>query len=122
MTTEIALLSALFLGVFFFLIQGRRRYDLVAFSALVIAGLLGLVPYEKFFSGFGHGAVAVIALVLILSRGLINSGAVEWTAGKLLSEDRSVPAHIGLMAAFSAALSAVINNVAALALLMPLDI
>ncbi|MBY8975910.1 SLC13 family permease [Rhodobacteraceae bacterium NNCM2] len=122
MTTEIMMLFAIFGSVFILLIWGRFRYDLVAFGALVLACVLNLVPVEHMFSGFGHGAVAIIALVLILSRGLINSGAIEWTAGKLLTDDRCTSRHIGIMASFSAGLSAVINNVAALALLMPLDI
>ena len=44
MTTSQILLFGLFALVFVFLIWGRWRYDLVAFSALVIALLLGLVP------------------------------------------------------------------------------
>ena len=121
-TAEQAALFALFATVFAMLVWGRVRYDLVAFAALVIATVAGLVPTEATFSGFGHPAVVIIALVLIVSRGLMNSGAVERIAGRLLAEDRSTPAHIGIMAVAGAALSAVINNVAALALLMPLDI
>jgi di/tricarboxylate transporter len=121
-TAEQAALFALFATVFAMLVWGRVRYDLVAFAALVIATVAGLVPTEEAFSGFGHPAVVIIALVLIVSRGLMNSGAVERIAGRLLAEDRSTPAHIGIMAVAGAALSAVINNVAALALLMPLDI
>ena len=40
----------------------------------------------------------------------------------VVAPDRALPAHIGVMAVVGAALSAVINNVAALALLMPLDL
>ncbi|MBL4808337.1 MAG: anion permease [Rhodobacteraceae bacterium] len=108
--------------VFLFLIWGRIRYDLVAFSALIIAATLGLVPTEDVFSGFGHSAVGIIALVLIVSRGLSSSGAVELVASKLIDPDRPLPWHIAIIAALAAGLSAIINNVAALALLMPLDI
>jgi di/tricarboxylate transporter len=108
--------------VFAFLVWGRIRYDLIAFSALIIAATLGLVPTEDVFSGFGHSAVAIIALVLIVSRGLSSSGAVELVASKLIDPDRPLPLHIAVVAALAAGLSAIINNVAALALLMPLDI
>jgi len=104
------------------LIWGRFRYDLVAFSALIVAASLGLVPSESVFSGFGHAAVAIIALVLIVSRGLSLSGAIELIASKLVDPDRPLPLHIAIIAAAGAGLSAIINNVAALALLMPLDI
>ena len=108
--------------VFALLVWGRIRYDLVAFGALILAATLGLVPTEDVFSGFGHSAVAIIALVLIVSRGLSSSGAVELFATKLIDPDRPVPLHIAVIAALAAGLSAIINNVAALALLMPLDI
>ncbi len=121
MTYDQIFLFSLFGVVFALLIWGRIRYDLVAFTALVIAVIGGLVAPEESFSGFGHPAVVIIALVLIVSRGLLNSGAVEMIAGLVLSSNRSLPLHIGIMSVVGAALSAVINNVAALALLMSLD-
>ena len=121
MTYDQIFLFSLFAAVFALLIWGRIRYDLVAFTALVIAVIGGLITPEESFAGFGHPAVVIIALVLILSRGLLNSGAVELIAGLVLSSNRSLPLHIGIMSMIGAALSAVINNVAALALLMSLD-
>jgi di/tricarboxylate transporter len=109
-------------AVFALLIWGRWRYDLIAFAALVVALLTGVVPVDQAFSGFGHPATVVIALVLVLSRALSNSGAIELMARYLLSTSRGFGTHIGLTAGIGAVLSAVINNVAALALLMPLDI
>lgn len=121
MTDQNILFTLLFF-VFVFLIWGRWRYDLVAFSALLIAAASGVIPSHEVFSGFGHPAVVVIALVLIVSRGLSNSGAIELIARYLVSGSRKLAAHIGIMSGFAAILSAVMNNVAALALLMPLDI
>ena len=77
MTIDQILLFSLFGVVFALLIWGRWRYDLVAFVALVIALVLGLVPTELAFSGFGHPATVIIALVLVVSRGLVNSGAID---------------------------------------------
>lgn len=121
MTLEQTSLFAIFGTVFALLLWGRVRYDLVAFGALIVATLMGLVPKDAVFTGFGHPAVVIIALVLIVSRGLMNSGAVELVASRLLSNSRPLPSHIGLMSIVGASLSAIINNVAALALLMPLD-
>ena len=120
--TDQSILFTLLFFVFVFLIWGRWRYDLVAFSALVIAAASGVIPAHEVFSGFGHPAVVVIALVLIVSRGLMNSGAIELISRHLVSGSRKLAAHIGIMSGFAAILSAVMNNVAALALLMPLDI
>ena len=119
-TDQIALFTLLFF-VFVFLIWGRWRYDLVAFAALLVAILIGLVPASLAFAGFGHPAVVIIALVLIVSRGLSNSGAIELLARYVVSGTRKLSAHITIMSSVAAVLSAVMNNVAALALLMPVD-
>jgi di/tricarboxylate transporter len=120
-TDQITLFGLLFF-VFVFLIWGRWRYDLVAFVALLAAILAGIVPSDAAFTGFGHPAVVIIALVLIVSRGLSNSGAIELLARYVVSGTRKLAAHISIMSSLAAVLSAVMNNVAALALLMPLDI
>ncbi|MCH7981838.1 MAG: anion permease, partial [Proteobacteria bacterium] len=73
-------------------------------------------------SGFGHPATVIIALVLIISRGLSNSGAIELLARHVIDATRKLGAHIAIMSALAASLSAIMNNVAALALLMPLDL
>jgi di/tricarboxylate transporter len=121
-TTDQLLLFGLLLFVFVFLIWGRWRYDLVAFVALLAALLMGLVPADRAFSGFGHPATVIIALVLVVSRGLSNSGVIELLARFFIDSGRKLASHIGIMAGLAASLSAVMNNVAALALLMPLDL
>lgn len=121
-SVEQGILFALVALIFGFLLWGRYRYDLVAFAALVIACLLGVVPTEQAFSGFGHPAVVIIALVLIVSRGLYRSGAIELLANAVIDASRGLQAHVGIMAGIAAALSGIMNNVAALALLMPLDV
>tara|TARA_Y100001960_G_scaffold296052_1_gene341199 strand:+ start:714 stop:2501 length:1788 start_codon:yes stop_codon:yes gene_type:complete len=122
LSTEHFILFGLLLGVFGFLLWGRVRYDLVAFAALILALILGAVPVDAAFSGFGHPATVIIALVLIVSRGLFNSGVVEAIARVCVSRIKGIGTHIGLMSGVGGLLSAVMNNVAALSLLMPVDI
>ncbi len=122
MTTDQIVLFSLFGLIFAFLLWGRFRYDLVAFGALLIALILGVVPKEQAFSGFGHPATIIVALVLVVSRGLTNSGAVDMVARRLIDTGRSLSAHIAMMAGIGAVLSAFMNNVAALALLMPVEL
>jgi len=122
MTPDQATLFILLFLVFVFLVWGRWRYDLVAFVALLAALLTGVVPVSQAFSGFGHPATVIIALVLIVSRGLSNSGVIELIARYVVDSSRKLAAHISVMSALAAALSAVMNNVAALALLMPVDL
>ena len=121
MTPDQLTLFALLFFVFVFLIWGRWRYDLVAFVALLAALLTGLVPTNEAFSGFGHPATVIIALVLIVSRGLSNSGAIELVARYVVDASRKLSTHITIMSGVAAGLSALMNNVAALALLMPVD-
>lgn len=122
MTQDQIILFSLLAFVFILFIWGRWRYDLVALVALLVALLTGLVPRELAFSGFGHPATVIIALVLIVSRGLSNSGAIELLARFVISGSRKLAGHIAVMSSLAAVLSAIMNNVAALALLMPVDL
>jgi di/tricarboxylate transporter len=121
-TTDQAFLFGLFGLVFALLIWGKWRYDLVAFSALLVGVISDVVSSEEAFSGFGHPATIIVALVLVLSRGLTNSGAIFLITRNLVDASRSLATHIVIMGGIGAALSAFMNNVAALALLMPVDI
>ncbi|WP_311201734.1 SLC13 family permease [Sulfitobacter sp. S223] len=122
MTQDQIILFALFGAVFGLLLWGRFRYDIVAFSALMAGVVLGVVDSKDAFDGFGHPATLVVALVLVVSAGLVRSGAVLLITRTLVDASRSLGAHITLMGAVGGILSAFMNNVAALALLMPVDI
>ncbi len=122
MTQEQIILFSLMAGVLVLLVWGKWRYDLVAFSALVLGLILQVIPVEQAFSGFGHPAVIIIALVLVVSRALSQSGAIELLTSRVIDASRSLPVHIASMGFLGAVLSAFMNNVAALALLMPIDI
>ena len=121
MTLDQGLLFVLSAAILGMLLWGRFRHDLVAAAGLVLAVVLGLVPEERAFSGFASHAVIIVALVLVASRAFENSGALGLLSEKISKGDRSAPGHILITGGIGAALSAVINNVAALALLMPLD-
>ena len=122
MTTDQIVLFALLFAVIGLLLWGRYRYDLVAFAALVVAVMTGSVPTEEAFSGFGHPAVVIIALVLIVSRGLLLSGAIDLITRYLIDGSRKLSGHIAVMSGLGAFFSAFMNNVGALALLMPVDL
>ena len=119
MTMDQILLFAILGSAMALFIWGRWRYDIVAFSALMLATLLRLVPGEEAFLGFGHPAVVTVAAVLVISRALQNSGIVGWLARQMTEAEISPSLQIGAIAALVAALSGFMNNVGALALLMP---
>lgn len=103
-------------------IQGRWRYDVVAVLALLVVVVTGIVPADQAFLGFGHPAVITVAAVLIISRALTNAGIVDRLA-KLLSAAGQRPLLVLFVLMTMVVLaSAFMNNVGALALLMPLAI
>ncbi len=118
MTFDQIFLLALLGAVLALFVWGRWRYDIVAFAALLAATLAGTVPFGAMFVGFGHPATVTVALVLIVSRGLQHSGAIQAIA-RLIPTRGPVSTHVGALAAIGGGLSAVMNNVGALALLMP---
>lgn len=106
-----------------FFIWERWRYDLVALSALLLSTVLGFVPSEEAFLGFGHPAVVTVAAVLIISRGLSNTGAVEILTRYVKGATSSSPSlHVAVLSSLGGLISTVMNNVGALALLMPVAI
>jgi di/tricarboxylate transporter len=99
---------------------GRWRHDMVALGALLAAVAAGVVPAAEAFAGFGHPAVITVACVLVLSRGLQTSGAVDALALRLLPKEAGATVSVAALTLLAALLSAFMNNVGALALLMPL--
>ncbi|WP_034855621.1 SLC13 family permease [Ignatzschineria larvae] len=98
---------------------GKWRYDVVALGALLVMVLVGVVPINNAFSGFSHRAVITVASVLVLSYALGNTG-VTYHLSQHLSRFSDRPALLvltltGLVAFFSAFM----NDVGALALIMP---
>ncbi|MFT5395961.1 MAG: di/tricarboxylate transporter [Gammaproteobacteria bacterium] len=122
MTFDQVFLFGLLVFIFSLLLWGKIRYDIVAIAALFIAFVVGVIPHENVFSGFSHPATIIVALVLIVSRGLSNSGAIELLSRFLVDGTRKMETHIGLMSTIAATLSGIMNNVATLALLMPVDL
>jgi di/tricarboxylate transporter len=123
MTQDQILLFTLFGGVFGLLLWGRFRYDMVAFGALLLAVVLGLVPARGRLSGFGHpgrGGRGAGPRDLGGARPLGRGPADHAHAGGRLPQRSG--AHIAIMGGVGGVLSAFMNNVAALALLMPVDI
>jgi len=121
LTSQQIILFSLIGFVLVGLLWGRWRYDLVAFAALIAGVILGVIPAKSAFAGFGHEATIIVALVLVISAGLMRSGAVDLITRVAIDRTRSLGAHITLMGFLGGALSAFMNNVAALALLMPVD-
>jgi len=107
------------LGLF---IWGKFRYDALASAALVTLIILGVIPSNQAFDGFAHPAVITVALVLIISQGLKNSG-LTGLVGKIIG-GRSFTKFQFLISLLliAAILSSFINNIGALAILLPITL
>jgi di/tricarboxylate transporter len=111
----IALLAAA-LALF---VWGRWRHDVVAALALVGALALGLVKPEEAFDGFRDPAVITVALVLILSMAIRSSGILQRIASHLEPLLQRPNLQVFALAALVVALSAFMNNIGALAIVLP---
>ncbi len=110
--------SILFFALVMF-IWGKWRYDIVAVMALLLATITGIVPTSEAFAGFGHPAVITVAAVLIISGGLINSGLIDAITNQLYKIGSNLTLQITSLTLSVAAISAFMNNVGALAIMLP---
>ncbi len=122
MTSDQIILLGLLGTVFVLFIWERWRYDVVAVGILAIGTIAGVVSPSDAFQGFGHPATVTVAAVLIISRALSNTGAVDFVTNYVKLAIHSPSLHIAALAGLGAILSTVMNNVGALALLMPVAI
>lgn len=122
MTNNQILILAILVATVLMFLWGRWRHDMVAVAALLACVLGGLIVPADAFAGFSNPAVISVLCVLILSRGLQLSGAVDvlvrLTMPKKAGPTLSLVALVGL----GAMLSGFMNNVGAMALLMPVAI
>lgn len=119
MTPDQILVLTILLATVGMFLWGRWRHDMVAAMALLACVLAGLVEPAVAFAGFGHPAVVTVACVLVLSRGLQASGAVDTLAARLLPAKAGIALSLAALVGLGAVLSGVMNNVGAMALLMP---
>ena len=120
--TDQHLLSITIVSLLGLFIWSKFRYDALAAGALVFLIILGVIPANQAFDGFAHPAVITVALVLIISQGLKNSGLTglvgKLIGGKSFSKFQFL---ISLML-IAAVLSSFINNIGALAILLPITL
>lgn len=122
MTTDQALVFGILSATLVLFVWGKFRYDLVALTALLLVSVTGLVPREQVFLGFGHPAVITVAAVLVLSRGLFNAGAVDLLSRHMAKVGTVPTIQVTALGGLVVVCSSVMNNVGALALLMPVAI
>ena len=120
-TSELIVFGTLILALVLF-IWGKWRYDIVALIALLVVTVSGIVPGREAFAGFGHPAVVTVAAVLIISRGLMNSGVIDVITKRLFRIGDNTFYQIAALTISVTVLSAFMNNVGALAIMLPVAV
>ncbi|KAA3501398.1 SLC13 family permease [Rhizobium rhizogenes] len=119
MTTDQILAFTVIAGMMVAFIWDRFRYDVIACSALLAAVAVGVVPFNKAFSGFSDDIVIIVASALIVSSAVARSGVVDMTIKKYFPEMHSKSLQLAFLMVFVAIMSAFIKNIGALAIMMP---
>ena len=132
MTTDQIAICLIIITTFALFVWGRWRYDIVSLVALFILVLVDKILGDnssqliedpsQAFMGFGHPAVLTVATVLIISRALQNSGVVDLITRSVKPFINNQIAHISSLSGVIAILSAFMNNVGALALMLPVTL
>ena len=122
MTLQIAAIYIIILISLIVFALNRWRYDVVSLLVLIVITVLGLIHAENAFLGFSNSAVITVAAVLVLTKGLQNSGLVELIGEQLLKLKGGIMVQLAALTGIVTFLSAIMNNVGAVALLMPVAI
>lgn len=113
-----------------FFIWNKYRYDAISVAALIFLVTISSIPdlevniinIDQAFYGFANPAVMTVALVLIISQGLKNAG-LSALAGKVLAGRKYTEIQFLLfLMLIAATLSSFINNIGAMAILLPLTV
>ena len=121
MRQQVIVFAVLLISLIFF-VNGRFRYDLVALMALLAVTLTGIISPEASFSGFAHPAVITVAAILVISKGLMNAGVVDFITRWLGRFNDKPTTQVAVLTGIVAVLSTFMNNVGALAILLPVAI
>lgn len=121
MIDQIIVLTVIIISLILF-VQSKIRYDIVAMIALLIVTLTGIVPGEEAFNGFSHPAIITVAAILVVSRGLLNVGAMDPVTALVNKLKGGIQIKLIVLMGITAFFSSFMNNVGALALIMPVAI
>ena len=132
MTIDQIAISCILIITFILFVNGKWRYDIVALISLctlvLIDKILGeeksnlVLDINDIFNGFAHPAVITVAAVLIISQAMKNSGVVDLLARQIKPLTKNKEMHISSMSGIIAVLSGFMNNVGALALMLPVTL
>jgi di/tricarboxylate transporter len=121
-TFDQAAISVILVGTLVLFVWGRWRHDVVAVMSLMAAVGVGVIEPGEAFTGFGNAAVVTVAAVLAISHALGRSGIIDLIGGRVMAVVKNPFWQRASLCFLGAFLSGFMNNVGALALLMPVAI
>ncbi|MEB2787169.1 SLC13 family permease [Algoriphagus persicinus] len=101
---------------------GRIRHDFVALISLCLLLIFDIIEPAKAFAGFGHPAVITVAAVLVIGKSLEFSGVVDLLGKWVMKLGNNIILQMVSLSVLVAIASAFMNNVGALAIMMPVAI
>lgn len=120
MTSQQALSFAVLGGLLVLFVWDRVRFDIVALLALLAAVACGIVPASKAFSGFSNSLLPLIASALVVSNAVGKSGLIERAVHLMRPALQRRSLQVGALTSAVAFLSAVVKNIGALAIFLPI--
>ncbi|HEY5796377.1 MAG TPA: SLC13 family permease, partial [Bosea sp. (in: a-proteobacteria)] len=99
---------------------GRLRYDIVAMLALLAGVAVGIVPAKEAFTGFSDDIVIIVGSALVLSAAVARSRVIERVLARLAPRLGSTQAQVAMLVVVVAVMSAIIKNIGALAMMLPI--
>ena len=122
MTFEQGLVYSVIVLTLLMLVFEIWRYDIVALIGMLLLVVLGTIPAEEAFAGFGHSAIVTIGAVLVVSRGLQNTGVADLVARWMSGVGDHLSLQLIILCGLVVVSSAFMNNIAALAIFIPVAI
>lgn len=88
-------------------------------AAIVLAGLLGIAPARELFSGLSNGGVITVGAMLVIAKGIVQTGVVARVTRKLLLTVTSAQQALRRLAVPVGAASGLMNTTPIVAMLIP---
>lgn len=120
LTLDMILALVVLAGAIVLFVSEIVRIDVAAILVMVLVGVLGLAPPGEVLAGFASNAVIAIIAVMILGAGLDRVGVMQRVAAFLLEVGARTERQVSaLVSGTVSAISAVVQNIGAAALFLP---
>jgi di/tricarboxylate transporter len=105
--------------ILFAIVSGKIRYETAAFGGLLVLGLLGIAPASSLFSGFAAPELYTVVTVLVMSEGIVRSGILTGLGKSIAKKIKNPEKQRAAVTASTWLMSAFMNNVGAIGLMLP---